>query len=271
LNYIYINGKITVAENALLPVDNGAFRYGYGLFESLLVQNGVIALKEYHWERLLAGIKVLHFELPALMTLDWMEEQLLLTVKKNQLEKLCRVRLQLFAGTGGIYDHKSMAPGMVIECFPLEPETLGVNENGFVTGIAKGLDKSSNVFANLKTCSGLLYALAAQQAKDNKWNDILIRNTAGNIIESSIANIFWISNGDIYTPPLTDGCVAGVTRQHIMEKMPVIEKSLNVETLLHADEVFLTNAIKRIRWVGSIENKKYSNRHIKTVYARCFV
>lgn len=252
-------------------MDNGTFRYGYGLFESLLVQDGVIELKEYHWDRLVAGIKVLRFELPALMTREWMEEQVLLTAKKNQMEQLCRVRLQLFAGAGGIYDHRSMAPGMVIECFHLEPETLGINENGFVTGVATGLDKSPNIFANLKTCNGLLYALAAQQSRDNKWNDILICNTAGNIIESSIANVFWIKNGQLYTPPLTDGCVAGVTRQYIMEKMPVMESSLSAETLLQADEVFLTNAIKRIRWIGNIGDRKYTNQHIKTVYDRCFI
>src|SRR5579872_2286830 len=252
MNYININGKIVTAENALLPVDNGAFRYAYGLFETLLVQDGAIALAPYHWDRLFAGIKVLRFEMPVLMTREWIAEQVLLTAKKNQLEKLCRTRLQLFGGAGGIYDHKSMAPGMAIECFPLEPDSICLNENGLTVGIAAGLNKSANLFANLKTCSGLINALAAQQAKDNKWNDILICNTAGNIIESAIANIFWIKDREIYTPPLTDGCVAGVTRQYIMEKIPVTESSLSAETLLQADEVFLTNAIKRVRWVANI-------------------
>jgi branched-chain amino acid aminotransferase len=92
---INLNGKILNNEDAALPIDNGAFRYGYGLFETMLVADGVIRLKEYHWERLFAGLKQLHFDIPVLMTPHHLEEEVMCTVKKNKLEKLCRVRLQL--------------------------------------------------------------------------------------------------------------------------------------------------------------------------------
>jgi len=265
LSYINLNGKILPADNARIPVDNGAFRYGYGIFETMLVRDNAIRLAPYHWERLFAGLKQLYFDIPPFMAPLWLEEQVLDTVKKNRLEKLCRVRLQLFAAGGGLYGLQSTRPGMLIECFPIEQDTTLLNENGLVAGIAGGIAKSIDSLSNLKSCNALIYAIAARQAKENKWNDALICNTAGNIIESTIANIFWIRDEQVFTPPLTDGCVAGIMRRHVMDLVPVTERSLTPQILLEADEVFLTNAIKAIRWVATINDKHYENSSIKRI------
>ena len=266
MNYINLNGKITNTTDTIMPVDNGAFRYGYGLFETMLVQDGIISLCQYHMDRLFAGLEQLYFVIPALLSPEYLEKEVLQTVKKNKLEKLCRVRLQMFAGGGGLYGPGNKHPGFVIECFPLDESSQRLNENGLVAGIATGLAKSMDALSNLKSCNALIYAIAAQQAREHKWNDALICNTDGNIIESAIANIFWIRNGIVYTPPLADGCVAGVMRRHIIEKIAVTEKSLSAGELEMAHEVFLTNAIKKIRWVYEIGNTHYSNTQTHTVY-----
>ena len=266
MNYINLNGKITSATDAHIPVDNGAFRYGYGLFETMLVQDGVIRLCHYHMERLFAGLKQLYFVVPPLFTREYLENEILQTVKKNKLEKLCRVRLQMFASGGGLFGMENKQPGFVIECFPLEESTLQLNENGLIAGIATGLAKGIDSLSNLKSCNALIYAIAARQAKEHKWNDALICNTDSKLIESTIANIFWIKNGTIYTPPLTDGCIAGVMRRYILEKITVEEKHLSVHELMDADEVFLTNAIKKIKWVREIGRVRYNNIQTQTVY-----
>lgn len=264
--YINLNGKIIPASEAAMPVDNGAFRYGYGLFETMMVRDGVIRLGQYHWERLMTGLKQLYFEVPPLMTAAWLEQVVLATVKKNKLEKLCRVRLQMFAAGGGLYGLESKQPGFVIECFPLEPSILQLNENGLTVGIAADLGKSMDSLANLKSANALIYAMGARQAKANKWNDALICNTDGHIIESTIANIFWLSNGVLHTPPLADGCVAGVMRRHLLAKMPVMEKSLTIDELLQADEVLLTNAVNTLKWMGAIGDKKYGHEQAKKIH-----
>ncbi len=266
VNYINLNGKIISNVDGGLPVDNDAFRYGYGLFETMLVQDGVIRLKEFHWERLFAGLRQLYFEIPMLMTAEWLEEEVMRTVKKNHGEKLCRVRLQMYAGGGGLYSVESRHPGFVIECFSLEEDNLRLNNNGLIVGVAAGLSKSADTLSNLKSCNALIYAMAARQAKEHKWNDALLYNNNEHVIESTIANIFWIKGGTVYTPPLSDGCVAGVMRRHIMGRITVSERTLKIEDLLQADEVFLTNAIKKMRWVGIIDGKKYGNEQIKDVY-----
>jgi branched-chain amino acid aminotransferase len=266
LNYVNLNGKIATASDTIIPVDNGAFRYGYGLFETMLVRDGAIRLMDYHWDRLFDGAKQLYFDLPALVTSEYLENEVLRTVRKNNLEKLCRVRLQLFAPGGGLYSHEKNIPGFLIECFPLDESTLGLNENGLVVGIATGIAKSIDSLSNLKSCNALIYAVAAQQAKAHKWNDALICNTNVRFIESTIANIFWIKDDIVYTPPLSDGCVAGVMRRHILDEIPVKEMSLTIGALLDADEVFLTNSIKPIRWVREISETQYGNTRTQAIH-----
>ena len=200
------------------------------------------------------------------MTADYLEKQVLQTVQKNKLEKLCRVRIQFYGTGGGLYEQENKQPGFLVECFPLEESTLQLNENGLVAGVATGLSKSTDSLSNLKSCNALIYAMAARQAKENKWNDALVCNTSGNIIESTIANIFWIKNRVVYTPPLTDGCIAGVMRRHVMDRINVKEKSLSKQELSDADEIFLTNAIRNIKWVGRIGNSSYSNAQTQQIY-----
>lgn len=268
MQYININGKITPSTEAALPVDNGAFRYGYGLFETMLVQDGDICNAVYHWDRLFAGMKQLHFELPRLLTAQVLQNDVLHTVSKNKASDLCRVRLQVYAGGGGLYSNESRQPYFVIECFPLGEDNSKLNENGLTIGIATGTAKSPDTLANLKSCNALIYAIAARQAKAQQWNDALICNTNGHLIESTIANLFWVKDGTIYTPPLADGCIAGVMRRHIMTITPVTEKSCTADDLLHADELFLTNAIKRIRWVAAMGDKRYTNATSSAFFSR---
>ena len=265
MNYSNLNGRITKTEEALIPADNGAFRYGYGLIETLLVKDGYIELGQYHWERLFNGLQQLYFKLPVLYNPEYFENEVLKTVRKNKLEKLCRVRLQLFAAGGGLYSSEVNRPGYIIECFPLETDVVKLNANGLSVGMSNGLNKSIDSLSNMKTCNALIYAIAAKQARENKWNDALILNQHGNIIESTIANIFWIKNGNLFTPPLSEGCIAGITRRYITEQITVTEQKLTWEELLSANEVFLTNSIRRIKWIGYIANKPFSNEQIKQI------
>jgi len=253
-----------------VPYDNRAFRYGYGLFETMLVRDGIIQLAAYHSERLFAGAKVLYFDMPKLMTAAYLTEEVLRTVKKNGLEKLCRVRLQLYGGNGGILEQQNPKPGYIIECYAIHEETTQLNEAGLVLGIADGIMKANDSLANFKTTNALVYAIAAQQAKAHKWNDALVHNNLGNIIESTMANIFWLKDGQLYTPPLSEGCVAGVMRRYIIERIPVTESMLDTDTLYVADEVFLTNTIRRIKWVSVIADKTYSNTLTRKLYSQLF-
>jgi branched-chain amino acid aminotransferase len=96
-------------------------------------------------------------------------------------------------------------------------------------------------------------------------------NAYGRICESAIASIFIIKGDSIYTPPLSEGCVAGTMRRWMLEKFSlknykVIAKSLSINDVLSADEFFLTNAIQLIRWIKDFSGRTYGNDKVKEIF-----
>ena len=197
-----------------------------------------------------------------LFTKQRIEDQVKALCKKNNCEDLARIRLSVSRGSGGLYDCDNKF-SYLIECWPLEQK--GFNENGLIIDIFPDAKKSIDVFSNLKSANYLPYVMAAIWAKENKLNDALILNQHDRICDSTIANVFWVKDNKIFTPPLNEGCVAGVMRKKILELAtrnsdhPVQEAILTQEILLQADEVFLTNAITGIRWVKECRGKVYKN------------
>jgi branched-chain amino acid aminotransferase len=98
-----------------------------------------------------------------------------------------------------------------------------------------------------------------------KLDDCFIVNENGTICESINSNIFIVKNGTLYTAPLSEGCVAGVMRKQVMHlatenKILTFESAITAYTLMNGDEVFLTNAIQGIQWVGQYKDKFYTNK-----------
>jgi branched-chain amino acid aminotransferase len=271
LRHVNINGKLQSATSAGVPYDSRVVRYGFGLFETMLVIDGKIQLKELHWDRLFSGIELLDLVMPELMTREWMESELIRTVKKNQLEKLCRVRFQVYAGRGGLFEGQAAWTEFIIECHPVDPSIVQLNEKGLSLIYAENLAKSPNMICNLKTTNAMLYALAARQATARNADNAIIKNVYGNPMETTLSNIFCIKNDTLYTPPLTEGCIAGVMRKYIIQQLPskgftIREEPFVPGFLESADAVFTTNAIRRIKWVQRIEDKQYQIGKILDVY-----
>ena len=102
-------------------------------------------------------------------------------------------------------------------------------------------------------------------AKEMSVDECLVLNTDNRICESAIANIFVVKNNYIYTPPLSEGCVAGVVRSWILKHLPtseftVKEKEITQEDIQQADELFLTNSMKPVRWVKTFKGKEYGHK-----------
>jgi branched-chain amino acid aminotransferase len=272
MNYINLNGKILPGDEPALFVSNRGYRYGDGLFETIKVINEKILLGTYHFERLFSGLLLLQFEIPKLVIPEKLAEEILDLCKKNECERRARVRLSVFRGNGGLYDEDKTLQ-YVIECWPLNESVNNLNENGLVIDIFRDARKNCAKFSNLKSANFLPYNMAALYAKKNKLNDCLVLNTNGNIADSTIANVFIIKEGVIITPALSEGCVNGVMRKYLLEKMKeaaftIHETSVSEEDIEKADEVFLTNAIKGIQWVKQFRNKIYTNKITAEIYNR---
>ena len=266
--YVSINGKIQNADQAAIAIDNRTFRYGIGLFETLLAINNEVQQLSFHWNRLQQGIQLLGFQTPSFFN----DASLLIAIQgllnKNKHNKYARIRIQFFANAGGILETQQNTCNYLIETSAIDASICELNENGLVVGIHTLYKKEIDPLSAYKINGRICYAMAAQEAKEKKWNDALVLNSQGNIIESSISNIFWVKDEVVYTPPISEGCIAGIRRASwistLNEKgIPIIEMPLSKEMLLEADEVFLTNSIRKIRWVYAIENKIYENTFIR--------
>ena len=251
------------ASTPVVAANNRGLRYGDGLFETIKCKNNELVLLDEHLARLWQGLKLLQFELPRLFTPDYIEDQINTLIKKNNLRN-ARVRLNVFRGNGGLYDAENNHPHFTIEALPLENQKGTLNSNGLQCCIYRDARKGVDAFSNLKSNQFLPYIMGALHAKKHKCNDAILLNTEHAICDSTIANVFIITNGIIQTPPLSDGCVAGVMRAFVIDALKksdfeLEERSLSVENLLKADEVFLTNSIYNMRWVAGIEDSKYTN------------
>ena len=270
--FICLNGKILRAEDPVLLASNRGYRYGDALFETMKVASKNILLETYHFERLFAGLRLLQFEVPKLLTREKLCKEVLLLAEKNHCGNLARIRLSVFRGNGGVYDEER-TPQYLIECWPLNESLNRLNENGLVIDIFPAARKSCDSFSHLKSANYLPYTMAAIYAKANKLNDCLVLNTDGNIADATIANVFLIKEGVVITPGPDQGCVNGVMRRHLLEKMKdagysIQENPVSVSTLEEADEVFLTNAISGIRWVKQFRDNVYSNNLTVEIYNR---
>ncbi|MEO8584499.1 MAG: aminotransferase class IV [Flavitalea sp.] len=267
--FINFNGSFVEEDTPVVSAGNRGLRYGDGVFETMKVKDGIIKLSRFHFERLFEGLAVLRIRFSNHLNATYFEEQVLNTISKNKLKGAVRVRLMVFRGSGGLYEIDS-PPIFIIECWKLSASKLELNENGLEIGIYKEVQKSCDRLSNLKSNNYLLYVMAALFAKENKYNDCLILNVHNRICESTISNVFWIKNEIVYTPPLTEGCVAGVMRRHLLHTLPaagyiVQEKIISADEIQTADELFLSNAIG-LRWVRTLNHKLFKNHFSKSIF-----
>ena len=127
------------------------------------------------------------------------------------------MRLVVFRGAGGLYDPQDHFPNYIIETWPLPAGSGELNQNGLLIDVFPDGRKACDPYANLKSNNFLLYVLAALHAKNNLFNDCLVLNSRERIADSTIANLFFARGGKFFTPPLSEGCVAGVMRRLLIE------------------------------------------------------
>jgi branched-chain amino acid aminotransferase len=267
------DGAVLSAGQGILTADNRGFRYGDGLFETMLAIEGRIRLWPYHLERLLSGMRMLRFE-PTAQFATAIEQQILelCAVNGDVAEGACsRVRLMVFRGDGSLTDAIDTFPHYIIQSSPWPSGPAGWNTEGLVIDIFAGGCKACDAYATLKSNNCLLYSMAAMYGRERGLDDCLVLNSHGGLADSTIANLFYIKDHRFYTPPLSEGCVAGVMRRFLLEALPragysVREQPVSPEELAGADEVFLTNALRGIRWVRSFRGIAYGNRLAAAVH-----
>lgn len=243
---------------------NRSFRYGDGLFETILWYNGKAPFLPHHWKRLTDSAAYLGMDLPPYFTEEYLAQQMTVLAEKNGVGAVARIRVTVYRDSEGTYKTLSNKVGIAIDCQLIDVSQLEFAESGARVGVYKENLKSTGLLSNLKTTSALLYCLAIGYAQAQGWDDAFILNSKGNIIEATSSNLFLVKGSALHTPPLKEGPLDGVTRKLVFQL--AMEKGYNISAgpveqkmLLDADEIILTNAIQGIRWVGQYGTKTYGN------------
>ncbi|RAJ25015.1 aminotransferase class IV [Pedobacter cryoconitis] len=268
--YILHNDQFIAIDQAILTAKNRGFRYGDGLFESMRMSGGKLKFAELHADRLQAGMNALKMEGGILFDDYFLKQKTAELCKRNKLKDNVRFRLSVYREGEGLYTPDGNKSGYVLEAGPLAPGGYELNKKGLIINVYDEITKPINKLSTYKTSNSLLYVMAGLYKQQNRLDEAFILNQHGFLCESISSNVFVVYDKQIYTPALSEGCIAGVMRNVVMKvaktnQIPVIEAQINPEVLNEADEVFITNATSGIRWVMGYGKKRYFNEITKSL------
>lgn len=235
---------------------NRAFVYGDLLFETIRMQDGKLQNIALHTKRIEFGARLLSFDLPSNWDENYLHDLIFAVVKGKD----ARIRLVVSRQGNGFYLPNNNDVRFYVEYWTLMPPKIRIDK----IDVFEEQYKACSSLSNLKSGNALIYVLASQYAAAYSLDDVLIMNQHGRIAEATSSNVFWIKNGIIFTPPLTEGPVAGIMREVVIKKataqgLMVREMELTIEGLLLADECFLTNALNGITLVNQFRDKKFEH------------
>lgn len=262
----YFNGILSEVNSSNLTWNNRSFCYGDGLFETIKIKNGYPMYLEDHFIRVIQGCKVLNLlgELPKYEICEIVE-------KESKKIGEGKIRLSIFRKEGGAYlpTNNHFDYSLTFE----SASKLTNEKNQFNIGIYTKTKKPINALSGFKSSNSLLYVLASIFSQENNFDDVIIQNENGNLIEATSSNIFIVKGRKIITPPLADGPVAGIFRKQVFTVaintgIEIIEKTLTESDLQIADEIFLTNSIWEIKTVTHYKSKPLTNNIVQFLYKK---
>lgn len=250
---IWLNGTVIDARNVSLEVFRRGFQYGDGVFETMLFYKGRCKLFSYHMKRLKLALLELgiDFILPLEDTFELEYQKL---AAENTLRTdFCRVRFTVWRSGSGLYQPDSDTGSAMMEVFPLNEPEIQYED----IMVLKEIRKSTNNSAFYKSLSSEFYVKAGLALKKYSTHECVLINEMNRVSEGLYSNIFLLKDGIWLTPPLEEGCIAGVFRQYLLDSdSSVVESVLTMQDLMDAEEIFFTNAVRGIQLIKSIDGKE---------------
>jgi branched-chain amino acid aminotransferase len=251
---IYHNDRIVPLEKASLSPGQVGLLTGWGVFTTLRVYQGKAFAFERHWARmkrdaLLLGVPLCYEE-------EKVRQAIVDLVRaNNHPESMARV--SFVKNEGGLW---AEAPGrpktdllIFIRALVDWPavQRLQLEPHGIF---------SVGPYAGVKMLSWVSHAAVLEKVHARGFDDALLVNERDQLAECTSANIFLVRGGEVFTPPLTSGCLAGITREILLEiapraGFPLHEKELTAEDLSAAEEVFISSTTREVAAIASIDPK----------------
>jgi len=260
---ILLDNKIVFADDSFIDSMSPGSIMHAGVFETVRVYGlKILGFKE-HVMRMNRGLRLLKMKYLA------NQKELYAGICKilllNKMED-ARVRISVWRGLER--EH------ILIICYPLDPSLETKYKKGY-RAVLSGIEKSRTAFSNIKSLD--YFGLREEYLKAQKagYDEVLFLNNRKSIVEGSRTNIFYFMDNTLCSPPVSSGCLNGITRQIVIKLtkragIPFQTREINVEGLQEAQEVFLTNSILEIMPLTSIQGNFISQGKVGDVTVRLF-
>lgn len=277
-NIIWIDGFLYENQNAKIHILTHSLHYGTAVFEGIRcykTQKGLAIFRlQDHLKRLFDSAKIYFMNIE--YSMKELEDAIINTIKKNGLDE-CYIRPLVYFGHGkmGVYplNNKvsvSIAVWKWDEYIKKENDEQGIRL--MVSGWMRIDGRTMPVHAKA-TANYANSALSRIEAIKAGFDEAIMLNTAGKVVEASAENIFIIKNNKLITPPISSGALEGITRDTVLELAKENDilteiRDISKDELYLADEIFLTGTAAEIKSVGEIDNRIIGNGKTGTMTKR---
>ncbi|HYP12318.1 MAG TPA: aminotransferase class IV [Bryobacteraceae bacterium] len=250
--YVLHNDEILRAEQTCLSAGQVGFMTGWGVFSTIRVSQGVLFAFERHFRRMQRDAKLLRVPFPERS--EFLEERLQKLVEANRATE-ATLRVNIVRNRGGLFEGPALTRDFDIIGFTADLNNWG---EGVKLGVQPHARHAANLYAGTKVTSWMFNLNMYEQAHERGLDEVVLLNEREEVSECTSANIFAVFGNEVVTPPLSSGCLPGVTRELLLEEVRtdgirVTESTLRLPDLQLADELFITSTTREILPVLSIE------------------
>ncbi|HTR46516.1 MAG TPA: aminotransferase class IV [Verrucomicrobiae bacterium] len=253
--FVFHNDHLSPVEDVRLSPGQSGLLSGWGLFTTIRVIEGIPFAFERHWARLSRDAQKTHCPFP--YDAEAVRDQLSEVLRANDVREGC-ARMYVIYNQSGFWrsDESFPAADLVICSAGLpphrEPARLTLREHG---------RHAASPLAGVKVTSWLNNVWNLHEAQHAGYDEVVLLNERGEISECTAANIFCVHGDEVSTPPLSSGCLEGVTRSVVLEVAPqagvaIGERTLFPEDLSTADEVLISSTNRGVISVGEVAEHK---------------
>jgi branched-chain amino acid aminotransferase len=255
--FVYFNGDVVAADSVRLYAADRGLLVGEGAFETMRSYGGRIFRLRAHVSRLFSTLRWLDLELPE--SPNRLAEVASEVLRRNELAD-ARIRITITAGPQATWvDEVARQPTRLVEAQPVDALPAEAYRQG-VPVMTHTLAHGMGMVSGRKTISYLGHVLARRAATRAGAAEAILVGSGQEVVEGAMSNVFVVRDGGVYTPPLSDGSLAGITRQVVLELLAELEleggeQHLHVSDLQTADEVFLTSSVAEVLPVISVDGR----------------
>ena len=253
--YILHNGQLIENDAHTANVGQVGLLNGWGVFSTIRVLDGVLFAWEMHWKRMCHDARLMRVPMP--VSPDDLREPLERLIEANQAET-ATLRVAVVRNKGGVFQ----APHLERE-YDIVAYTVNLQDWGKAAKLSVQMQgrHAASPMAGVKITSWSQNLTFLEIAKAKGYDEVVLLNERGEVSECTSANLFAVKGARVMTPPMSSGCLPGVTRRLLLEQVHVTgvtmeEKTLRLDDLYDADEVFMTSTTRELLPVESIEGRK---------------